>query len=279
MAVHKTALSSASWALLGRITTKSPEASMTRAALITQVKGLSGGDRIGAAGERALLAAFDAAKEKAGTNPNRHQIRAELTRALSTLGNERAKGRINDGYVDAREASLSKNELTKLLFDYVDTNQKFAHGKPPEGAAVAQHATFAQLDRALASILPVVDAGFALQKQDPSRYEALEDAMREAARQAGLSSKARAALMTGVNGSTSRGDGDSGPRAADVKRILTYGVDRLKGADGAQIVDFDAPQRAPTSRKDRVVTGLEASRTPSVVGKTSLALLEYADSL
>jgi hypothetical protein len=64
-----------------------------------------------------------------------------------------------------------------------------------------------------------------------------------------------------------------------VKTALKNAYTKLLSADGAKVVDFKNPTRAPASKKDGVVTGVEVDRTPAVQGKAAHALLAYASKL
>ncbi|MCC6806600.1 MAG: hypothetical protein IT381_04185 [Deltaproteobacteria bacterium] len=229
---------------------------------------------VGALGVDVLEAAYDAAKAKAGGAPTRGQVREQVSRAQGSLANEKAKGRINDGYIDSREAELSKNPVALPLYKWflkktksVETDPKFLKAK----------ATVAQVNQAAKALLPIVDAGFKL--YDPKNDDGgdgLATALRKACNAAGLSSRGRAVVLTALNGATTRSDGGDAPSATEVKALITNAQSKLKLADGALIVDFDAPEEKPTSKKDGVITGLEVDRTPAVTGMTSRALLQFA---
>jgi hypothetical protein len=235
--------------------------------------------KLGARGAKILRLAYDAAKVKSGTNPTREQVSQQISRALSSLSNERAKGRINDGYVDAREAALVKGELAAELYKLFDSG-KLGKAAPTPAKELAAKASIAKINQALAKLEPIVDKGFKLMNPDADDvWEDQKAALRKAANEAGLPAAARSALLTALNGASSRGDGDSGPDAADVKQLLRNAAAKLKGADGALIVNFAHPERKPQSKKDGIVSGLEVDRTPAVTGMTSRALLEYAATL
>src|SRR5262245_26467027 len=80
-----------------------PDAGVTWARVETIIAGRT--KKLSATGVKAIRLAYDEAKTKAGKNPTLSQVNALLRRGVSSIENERAKGRVNDGYVDAREAS------------------------------------------------------------------------------------------------------------------------------------------------------------------------------
>ncbi len=275
MTVQKTAVSSALYRLMTPLYGLEREQAVSPQALDTLLTQAKKKPQFGAAGAAVVQAAYDAAKAKSGANPTREALRAELQKAVSTLSNERGKGRINDGYVDAREAGLSSNPLVPLLYRFTDTSPDFARAKPQTPKSVS--ASFEAIAKAVRQLEPLVTKAFEAFKANPSEYEDdPANAFRAVAKDAGLSTAGRVTLLTALNGATTRSDGGRGPTAADVQQVLWNGLDKLKGADGAQIVDFDRPDAAPVSVKDGVVTALELQRTPSVQGKTSVALLEFA---
>jgi hypothetical protein len=235
-----------------------------------------------ATGQRAavLKLAYDAAKAKAGGNPTRAQVREQVSKALSTLTNERAKGRVNDGYVDRREAGLAKTELASEVYALVDSGELGANSKPTAASDLGRRASIAKIERAVKNLGPVITAGF--KRYDPDNDddgEGLGRALRAAAAEAGLSSLGRAAILTALNGATTRADGASPPSSAAVKQLLANAVTKLKQSDGAAIVDFARPSKAPTSKRDGIVTGLELDRTPAATGMTSRVVLQYASTL
>ena len=233
-------------------------------------------------GKRAavLMLAYDAAKAKAKANPNRTQIRAEVSRALSSLSNERAKGRVNDGYVDKREAALVKGDLAAGVYKLVDSGVLGANSKPTAAKELALKAPLTKVAAALKVLEPIIDAGFkAFDASGDPDWEGPAAALRKAANDAGLSSKGRAAILTALNGATTRSDGGDYPGAADVKQLLRNAQAKLKLSDAAQVVDFAHPERKPVVKKDGIVSGIELDRTPAATGMTSRALLEYSASL
>ncbi len=236
--------------------------------------------RIGAKGVKVLAAAYAAAKTAAGKTPTRSQVRAQISKAIASLANERAKGRVNDGYVDKREVGLIKGDVAKEIYKVVDSGKLGNNAAPTPAKELALKAPLTKVAAAVKKLELIIDQGFKL--YDASNDDdgmGLSNALRKAANDAGLSSSGRAAILTALNGATSRGDGDSGPSASAVKQLLRNAVDKLKASDGAQIVDLANPSKAPVSKKDGVVTGLELDRTPAATGMTSRALLEYAATL
>lgn len=235
--------------------------------------------KLGALGADVLKLAYAQARSAAKGDPTRSQVREQIAKAAGSLANERAKGRVNDGYVDKREAALVKGDLAAALYKLIDS-PKFGGSKPTAAADLAKKATIANIEKAFRNLAPVVDTAFrAYDAAHDDDGNGLSNAIRKAASDAGISTAGRAAILTAANGATSRGDGDSGPTAADVKRLLSNAVDKLKGSDGAAIVDFAHPSKAPTKKKDGRVTGLELDRTPAATGMTSRALLAYAATL
>ncbi len=232
---------------------------------------------VGRLGAKTIQAAYDQAAEKAGKAPTKAQIDAALTRAGSALANEKASTRINDGYIDSREAGLRATPVTEALYRYTETNKIF-DTKNAANMQPGVKASLAQIEKAAASLAPVLASADALMAANPTKYDTYGDAVREAAIAAGLSKEARTCVMTAVAGAA-EGERGSDPSAADVKVLLSRGAAKLKSADGAQIVDLANPELAAESKKDGIVTGLEVDRTPSVVGQTSRTLLRYASTL
>lgn len=279
MTIRKTDVSNGSYRVSGALGWNDLEKKLTSAAMRGIVTKAKADPRLGATGAAALQRAYEAAKAKAGGDPTRNEVKSLISRTLTSLANEKAKGRVNDGYVDKREVGLLKSDLAEALYKFVDQGP-VNRAAPTPAKDLKQKASFAQIDKAVKALLPIVDKGFKL--YDPQHDDdglGLQKAIRKAAFDAGLPPAARATLTTAVNGATSRGDGDRGPDAAAVKRLLTNAASKLKESDGALIVDFAKLSKAPTSKKDKFVTGLEVDRTPAATGNTLRALLEYAGSL
>ena len=206
------------------------------------------------------------------------RIRGEIIKVAASLRNERAMGRVNDGWVDARELKALHNPLADALYTYANTNSVFENNnsaKMKPGVA----ASMVKIRQAARSLSPIIDAAAAAAKRNPHQHESFALYLRDAAAAAGLKGPARAALMTACTAATPRDDSGEWPTAAKIKAVLTNAVGKLKAADGAVIVDLKRPFAAPTSSKNNIVTGLEVDRTPSVIGKTSIALLTYAATL
>ena len=238
-----------------------------------------GGRDIGAAGAAVIKEAYDKAKAKAGGNPTRLQVQAEIDKASSALQNERKAGRVNDGYIDSREGAAEgkANSVAAKLYEFATLEKSTA---APVGPNIK--ATEAQIAKALKTLLPVAEAGYKLIRANPTKYEDnLGAAFREASKKAGLTAEAQALLMTAVNGSMPRGDNGTweAGNLADLKKILTNAQAKLKSVDGALIVDFNNPNKKPTSKKDGIITSQELDRTAAATGKTAVALLKYASSL
>lgn len=243
-------------------------------AILTQAKADTD---VGALGADVLDEAYTAAKAKAGGNPTRKQVREQVSKAQTSLANEHAKGRVNDGYIDSREAALGNNSVKLALYEWFGAHAKSVETDPK---FLKTEATVAQVNLATKTLLPIVDAGFAL--YDPKNDddgEGLAKALRRACNDAGLSSRGRAVVLTALNGASPHNDSGNTPDAADVKALITSAQSKLRSADGAQIVDFAAPEKKPASKKDGVITGLEVDRTPAVTGMTSRALLTFASTL
>jgi hypothetical protein len=245
-------------------------------ALLTKAKA---DKTIGKLGAEALKLAYREARTKAGADPTNQQVRAQIDKAASSLSNEKKKGRINDGYVDTREAALTKGDLAAALYKFVDEGPANRAAPTPK-SQLSVKASFAKIDQAIKNLSPIIDKGVAA--YDPNNDdsgEGLADALRAAATAAGLSSRGRAAILTALNGATSRGDWGDSPTAADVKSLLTSAQAKLKQSDGAKLVDFAHPEKAPKTYADGVVYGVELDRTPAATGMTSRALLAYAATL
>jgi hypothetical protein len=276
MTIKKAAVSYVSTRLRGNMSELDGKAKIDEVEFKKLLNKLTGNPDIGAAGSDALKAAYDAAKVKVGGNPTRADIRAQLDKAATTLSNERAASRINDGYVDAGEAASSKNPVVGKLYQFADASPAFTKFRVVKSGPDTS-ATVEQLERALSTLSPVIDAAAAMMKANPDRYQTFELAARDAARNARLSKEGRAALLSAVSGATPRNESGESASASAVKAVLSNGLTKLKGADGAQIVDFKT--FVVTSQKDGVVTSTEVDRTPAVVGFTSEALLKFAATL
>jgi hypothetical protein len=259
---------------------QTPDAAVSKSTLAGLIK--KSGAKWGAAGVKAVKAAYDQARTKAGKDPSYNQIRAELRKAQSSLSNERAKGRVNDGYVDDREAAAVKSPVAKEVYAYLSAQSKVS---APADAKV--HATMAQLGKAYDKLSDVVDDAFKKFKTVPNgNYPELIWAMRSEAKKAGIGAQGVAALVIATNGVTGRGDngsltdgGNSLPKASEVKHALKNARTKLVAADGAAVVNFEHAEKAPVSKNDGVITGLEVDRTPLVQGKAAHAFLAYAGSL
>jgi hypothetical protein len=274
MVVRRLELSS-SWRFTGAIPYEDRDKKLTAAKLSSIFKKAKADPDLGAAGVAILRAAYAQAKARGNGAVTGGQMVDELRKVLGSLANDRAKGRVNDGYVDAREAATVKGDLAKKLFAFY--SRQF---KPTKAEGLRARATFAQIDKAFAKLSPIVDAGFKAFKGHEDDFDnGPGDALRKAAAEAKLPPKGRATLMTALNGATTRSDGGEWPTAEDVKWVLRNAVSKLKASDGALIVDFARANRAPASKKDKVVTGLEVDRTPAATGNTLRAMLEYAQSL
>ena len=159
-----------------------------------------------------------------------------MSKAISSLTNERAKGRVNDGYVDDREAAAVKGPVAKEVYAYLSAQSKVS---APADAKV--HATKAQLGKAYDKLADVVDDAFKKFKTVPNgNYPELISAMRSEAKKAGIGAQGVAALVIATNGVTGRGDngsltdgGNSLPKASEVKHALKNAQTKLVAADGA----------------------------------------------
>ncbi len=235
-----------------------------------------------ASGVEAIRVAYDEAKRAARRNPTLKEVNALVTTARNAVANERGPGRVNDGFVDEREAASLKTPLARSVYTYLDT---VFPAEPVTTSSV--EASFAQLDKAYSRLSAAVDDGFErFGRIANGGYAELMKSMRESANAAGLPESARATLLLATNGKVGRGDngslddgGSSLPSKADVKKALENAREKLKGADGALIVDFAHASTAPRSKKDKVVTDLEMSRTPAVTGQAARKYLEYASRL
>ena len=230
--------------------------------------------KLGTLGADVLSAAYRQARAAANRNPSVNQVRDQIAAAAKGLGNDRVRGRVYDGYIDGREAAAIEGEVAATLYKMLD-----AAGRATPKTELTARATHAQIDRAIARLAPIIDSAFRLHRANRDPTEVLAGSFTEAARRAGLSPVGRAALMTALNGATSRSDGSGSPGPADVKAVLRNAQAKLKASDGAAIVDLANPQRAPTKKKDGVTTGLELDRTPAATGMTSRALLKFAGTL
>ncbi len=262
-----------------KITELKPDTTVTPELLAKLTDKMKKDERFGTKGAAAFREAFQRAKSKNGDkDPTLRQMRAQIDTATNSLANERAKGRINDGYIDSREAHAIKNPLAGAIFEWL---LGVAQTPQPSKKDLELSATTAQLDQALENLEKAVDAAFKKFKRGGS-YGDLVGAIREACKEQKLPETARSAIMIGMNGKTGRGDNgtlESTPSIAEVKQALRNAVSKLKNADGAAIVDFKHPERAPKSKKDGIITGLEVDRTPSVTGQAAHAVLRYASSL
>jgi hypothetical protein len=279
MTIRKTDVGYQSYRVTSPLGYQDLDKKVSSSMLKTMVAKAKADPKLGKLGAAVLEKAYADAKAKKGSDPTRAEVRAQITRSNSSLINETAKGRVNDGYIDSREASLLKTETAAALFKFYDQGP-VSRSAPTPARELKARASLAQISSAVRTLLPIVDKGF--KAYDPNNDDdgmGLSKAMRQAAIDAGLSPAARATLLTAVNGATSRGDGDSGPSAKSVKALITNAQAKLRDSDGAEVVDFARPDKKPASKKDGVITGLEVDRTPSAQGKTLRALLEYAQSL
>jgi hypothetical protein len=275
MVVRKNDAESARWELFVTLGGgRNDDAPVSAARLATLMRKAKANPRLGKLGADALSAAYRQARAAAKKNPSVNQLRDQIAVVTKAMGNDRLKSRVYDGYVDAREAAAIKGDFAAALYKLLD-----AMGRPTPQSQLKLRATHAQIDKAIARLDPIIEAGFKLHRNNSDPTEVPAASLGEAARRAGLSSAGRAALMTALNGATSRNDGSGFPGPADVKTILRNAQKKLKEADGAAIVDLARPERAPTKKKDKVTTGLEPDRTPAATGMTSRALLKYASTL
>ncbi|MFZ5471042.1 MAG: hypothetical protein ACOZIN_16570 [Myxococcota bacterium] len=255
-----------------------PKTPIDQAMLEKLIERMEREPRFGKTGALAFREAHRQAQTTSGRVPTLSEVQQQVGRALRSLENERAKGRVNDGYVDKREAAAIKNPLAGAIHEWLSTVSEMPR---TSAAELRARATAAQLGQALKTLESVTDEAFKLfgRKGD---YGDLTKAVREACRAAKVSSQGVSALLIAVNGKTSRGDNgtlETPPKAAEVKQALRSAVSKLKTADGAQIVDFRHPEAKPTAKRDGVITGLEVDRTPGVTGKAARALLRYASTL
>jgi hypothetical protein len=233
---------------------------------------------IGPAGTEAIRALYAEASRN-GT-PTYASFQRHIERTERQLRDERAPGRVNDGFVDAREVALLRSPAATATFEFLQGRFP-ATGTTADGAK----ATVRQLDRALETLLKTVDAAFkTLPKRPAPDYRQVVTALRAAG--AGLPKPARDALVIAANAVTGRGAGGSltdgratPPASSDIKDALRRAHAALRSADGAQVEDLVSPVRPGASRRDGVVTELEMSRTRAVRGKTSRALFDFARSL
>jgi hypothetical protein len=233
---------------------------------------------IGPAGAEAIRALY-AEASKNGT-PTYASFQRHIERTERQLRDERAPGRVNDGFVDAREVALLRSAGATATFE-------FLQGRFPATVTTAAgaKATVRQLDRALETLLNTVDVAFkTLPKRPAPDYRQIVAALRTAG--AGLPKPARDALTLAANAATGRGAGGSlteagatPPTARTIKDALRRAHAAVRSADGAVVVDLESPNQAGASRRDGVVTELELSRTWAVRGEAARALFDFATSL
>jgi hypothetical protein len=254
-----------------------PDSLVAPATLTKVLAHMRADKRFGAKGAAAFREAYVQAKALKGSNPSLREIQQRLKKGETSLKNERAKGRINDNYVDGREAASTKNPVAVAMYAWLD-NVAESTVSPQQ---LRVRATFAQLDTALANLEDVVDTAFAVFNSDAG-YQALVVAIADACKSAGIPKDGCSAIIIAANGKTGRGDNgtlETPPTAAEVKQALRSAVQKLKNSDGAAVVDFSHPNRAPKSKADKVVTGVEVDRTPAATGKALWAVLKYASKL
>ncbi len=254
-----------------------PDSVIAPAMLTKIVAHMRADKRFGAKGATAFREAYVQAKAQKGANPSLREVQERIKKGESSLKNERAKGRINDNYIDGREAASTKNPVAVAMYRWLDT---VAEDKVT-AKQLRLRASFDQLDTALESLEGVVDAAFARFNPEEG-YQALVIAIADACKAAGVPKDGCSAVIIAANGKTGRGDNgtlESPPTAAEVKKGLRSAVQKLKDADGAAIVDFSRPNRAPKSNANAVVTGVEVDRTPAATGKALWAVLAYASKL
>jgi len=176
---------------------------------------------LGAQGAKVLKLAYEAAKADLGRAPSKTELNGPLAKVIRSLTNDRAKGRINDGYVDKREAGLQKSDLAKELYKLVDSGKLGNNSAPTPAKELAVKAPLTKVAAAVKKLEAIIDKGFAAYAQsgDPI-YEGPAPKLVAAAKAAGLSAAGRAAMMTAFNGATSRSDGSGFPSAAGVKQVL-----------------------------------------------------------
>ena len=247
-------------------------------ALLTKVLAHMRADkRFGAKGAAAFRDAYVQAKALKGSDPSLREVQERLKKGETSLKNERAKGRINDNYIDGREAAATRNPVAVATYRWLD---KVAEN-PVSPRQLRLRATFEQLDTALANLEGVVDDAFATFKSEAG-YQALVVAIADACKTAGVPKDGCSAVIIAANGKTGRGDNgtlETPPTASEVKKALRSAVQKLKNSDGALVVDFSHPNSAPKSKADKVVTGVEVDRTPAATGKALWAVLKYASKL
>ena len=235
-------------------------------------------DKLGTAGVQAVRALYaEAAK---GGTPTYASFERHIERTARRLRDERAPGRVNDGFIDAREAALLGSRAASATFEFLE-------GRFPATVSMAEGrtATVKNLDRALSTLLETVDAAFAtLPKRPAPDYRQVSAALRLAG--AALPKPARDALVIAANAVTGRGAGGSltearatPPSAKDIKAALRRAHAAVTSADGAMVVDPAAPNRPGASRLDGVVSELELSRTRAVRGQAARALFDFAATL
>ena len=275
MVVRKNDAERARWQLFNTLSGgRNDAAAVSAARLEALLRKAKADPKVGKLGARVLSAAYRQARAAAKKNPSVNQIRDQIAAAAKGLGNDRVKGRVYDGYIDGREAAAVEGDVAAALYQMLD-----AAGRATPQSELRARATHAQIDKALARLSPIIDAGFKLHRANTDPTELPAGSLGEAARRAGLSPAGRAALLTALNGATSRNDGSGSPGPAEVKAILRNAQAKLKASDGAAVVDLSRPQRAPVKNKDNVTTGVELDRTPAATGMTSRALLKYASTL
>src|SRR5262245_46072218 len=98
-----------------------PEAPISGQKFAAALRKAGQNKNIGPKGVRVLRVAYALAKEAAGADPTRPQIRAQILKVIGSLANERAKDRVNDGRVDAREAGGVEGELAAAVYAFVGT--------------------------------------------------------------------------------------------------------------------------------------------------------------
>ncbi|MDP3499140.1 MAG: hypothetical protein Q8S33_02355 [Myxococcales bacterium] len=209
--------------------------------------------------------------------PTYKSFRAIVDAAERQLANERGPGRVNDGFIDQREGGSVRSQAARALYGYLSEYEP-VDPRTTSGKSAGE----AQLDRAQRALDGAVTEAFRRFASEPNpTWPKLAGALRQAAASRNLPRAAIDTLLIAANGATPRGSGGSMgvPTAAMVKSALERARTSLLEADGARIVNFAQPARAPVSNRDGVVTELEVERTPSVRGKAALTLLEYASGL
>ncbi|MDX2012120.1 MAG: hypothetical protein SFW67_18140 [Myxococcaceae bacterium] len=229
------------------------------------------------------IAAIRALYAEASVNgpPTYAAFKQHIERVERRLGNERAPGRVNDGFVDAHEARLLQSRGATATFEFLE-----ARFPATLTTGTGATATTRQLDVALATLVRTVDAAFRSLPASPAPdFRRVVTALRTASASADLPKPARDAITSAANAVTGRGAGGSlteagatPPTASGIKAALRRAHAALRSADGAVIVDLSNPQPSRTSKRDGVVSELEVSRTRSAQGKTARALFEFAGS-